>query len=292
MSKDISVLAIGEILFDVFGNDKKPGGSSMNVALHLHKQGIKTYFVSAIGNDENGKELIQYLETQNFDTNYIQQHLSLPTSTVTVNLDENQQATYLINQPVAWDEIVFSKDVIELAKNSAAMVYCSLTCRNEISRNFIFKLLNHAKLKVFDINLRSPHYNLETIKFLLDKADLLKINEDELAYLKQGLNIEGDENDILKFLSNQFNLKLICLTLGEKGAKVLHEDKFYNHTGYKVKVADTVGAGDSFLATFVAGYLKRLAITDILDHACKVGAYVASKSGANPDYDFESLTDK
>ena len=292
MRKDLSVLTIGEILFDIFNNDKKPGGSSMNVALHLHKQGIKTHFVSAVGNDENGEELIQYLKNQNFDTKHIQQHLALPTSTVTVNLDENFQASYVINQPVAWDEITLNKEAVELAKNSSAIVYCSLTCRNKISRNSIFKLINHAKLKVFDINLRSPHYDFETIKYLLAKADILKINEDEMAYLKESLNIEGDENDILKVLSNQYAIKMICLTLGEKGAKVFYENKFYNQVGYKVKVADTVGAGDAFLATFIAGYLKGLTIPDILNNACRIGAFVASKSGANPDYDFRLLTAK
>ena len=219
-------------------------------------------------------------------------HLALPTSTVTVNLDENFQASYVINQPVAWDEITLNKEAVELAKNSSAIVYCSLTCRNKITRNTIFEMLNHAKLKVFDINLRSPHYDFETVKYLLAKADILKINEDEMAYLKESLNIEGDENDILKVLSNQYAIKMICLTLGEKGAKVFYENKFYNQVGYKVKVADTVGAGDAFLATFIAGYLKGLTIPDILNNACRIGAFVASKSGANPDYDFRLLTAK
>ena len=292
MRKDLSVLAIGEILFDVFNNDKKPGGSSMNVGLHLHKQGIKTHFISAVGNDKNGEELIQYLKNQNFDTKYIQHHLSLPTSTVKVNLDENLQASYVINQPVGWDEITLNKEAVELAKNSSAMIYCSLTCRNTISRNTVFELLNHAKLKVFDINLRSPHYDLETIKYLLTKADILKINEDEIIYLKESLMIKGNENEILKILLDQFDLKLICLTLGDKGAKVYYEGQFYSHKGYKIKVVDSVGAGDAFLATFIAGYLKQNPIEKNLDDACKVGAFVASKSGANPDYDFESLTAK
>jgi fructokinase len=126
----------------------------------------------------------------------------------------------------------------------------------------------------------------------LAEADILKINGDELTYLSESLNIHGSENEILKTLSNQFDLKLICFTLGENGAKVYHEGQFYTHKGYKIKVVDTVGAGDAFLATFIAGYLKRLNIPDILNNACKVGAFVASKSGANPDYDFENLTVK
>lgn len=286
MRQELSVLTVGEILFDVFEKGKQPGGSSMNVALHLHKQGIKTYFISAIGDDANGKELIEYLKKQKFDTQWIQKHRLLPTSTVTVYLDKNQQASYVINKPVAWDEIELNSEIIELAKNTDAMVYCSLTCRNLTSRKTIFELLNHAKLKVFDINLRKPHYDLKLLKLLLAKADILKINEDEIAYLSESLNIKGAENEVLKTLSTQFDLKLICLTLGDKGAKIYQQGEFYSHKGYPITVADTVGAGDSFLATFIAGYLKNLPLAEVLDNACKIGAFVASKNGANPDYDF------
>ena len=281
--RNIKIATIGEILFDVFEGEKKPGGSSLNVSLHLHKQHINTPFISALGNDENGKELINYLKTQEFPTLYIQKS-NLPTSTVTVQLDDKKQATYIINKPVAWDEIELNDDLIGLVKAADAFVYCSLTCRSEKSRNTIYELLNHAQIKIFDINLRAPHYEITTLNYLLAKANILKLNEEELDYLRNEMSLPTDENDALETLKKKFQLDLICLTLGENGAKILYENKFYNHSGYPVKVKDTVGAGDAFLATFIAGYLKNLKIEKILEQACKVGAFVASQSGANLDY--------
>ena len=156
MSKN-RVVTIGEVLFDVFEDEKKPGGSSLNVALHLKKQGIPVNFISAVGDDQNGKELLSYLDTQNFKTNYIQTS-TLPTSTVTILLDVNKQASYQINEPVAWDDIALNEELIELVKAADAFVYCSLTCRNLKSKHTIYQLLEHAKLKVFDINFKSTTF--------------------------------------------------------------------------------------------------------------------------------------
>ena len=279
-----TVVAVGEILWDVFPEGKKPGGSSMNVALNLHKQNINSQFISAIGNDVNGKELIDFLSSNNFPTNLIQVN-NLPTSTVEVKLDEQQQASYTIIEPVAWDVIELTDELVEAVKNADAFVYCSLTCRNEKSKNTIISLINYAKVRVFDINLREPFYTIETLKELLASADVLKVNEHELVYLKQALNLSGNTDEqLLKQLSLLFNIEIICLTLGEKGAYVLHDNQLYHHKGYQVKVADTVGAGDSFLATFAASYLKGFPMDNVLDRACKVGSFVASKHGANPPY--------
>jgi len=279
-----TVVAIGEILWDVFPEGKKAGGSSMNVALNLHKQGINSQFISAIGDDENGKELIDFLSSNKFSTQLIQTN-NLPTSTVEVKLDEQQQATYTIVEPVAWDAIEITDKLIEAVKNADALVYCSLTCRNEKSKKTIISLLSYAKIKVLDINLREPFYTIATLKELLAAADILKVNEHELVYLKQALDLSGNTDEqLLKQLSNLFDIQIICLTVGEKGAYVLHEEKLYHHKGYVVKVADTVGAGDSFLATFVASYLNGFPMDTVLDRACKVGSFVASKHGANPPY--------
>jgi fructokinase len=279
-----TVIAIGEILWDVFPEGKKPGGSSMNVALNLHKQNINSQFISAIGDDENGKELIEFLASNDFPTKLIQVN-NLPTSTVQVKLDEQQQATYTIVEPVAWDAIELTDGLIAAVKNANAFIYCSLTCRNQTSKNTILNLLSHAKLKVFDINLREPFYTIAILKELLAAADILKVNEHELVYLKNELNLTGNTDEqLLKQLSLLFNIQIICLTVGEKGAYVLHDDFFHHHKGYAVKVADTVGAGDSFLATFVASYLKGYPMDTILDRACKVGSFVASQVGANPPY--------
>ncbi|SDG22427.1 fructokinase [Pedobacter terrae] len=279
------VITIGEILWDVFPEGKKAGGSSMNVALNLHKQGIESRFISAIGHDENGKELVNFLTGSHFGTDLIQINAALPTSTVVVQLDENHQATYTIKQPVAWDDIKTTAENIKAVQQADALVYCSLTCREDKSKKTILELLDHAKTKIFDINLRAPFYSKELIEQLLAKADILKINEDEIVWVKESFGLTGNTDEqLLKQLSSQFNIETICLTLGDKGACVLKEGKLFKHAGYKVQVADTVGAGDAFLATFIACYLQGYPMETTLDNACKVGAFVASQPGANPEY--------
>jgi fructokinase len=250
------VITIGEILWDVFPEGKKAGGSSMNVALNLHKQNIESNFISAVGDDENGSELISFLQSNDYPTHLVQVHPQLPTSTVEVHLDEQHQATYTINQPVAWDDIKISAENIAAVKAADALVYCSLTCRAESSKNTILTLLENAKIKIFDINLRSPFYHQNLIGELLKHADILKINEDELVWVKESFQLSGNTDEqLLKQLSIQFNIDIICLTLGDKGACVLKDGKLFKHNGYKVHVVDTVGAGDSLLATFIACYL-------------------------------------
>ncbi len=279
------VITIGEILWDVFPEGKKAGGSSMNVALNLHKQSIESSFISAVGDDENGKELFNFLASNHFATDLIQVNTELPTSTVVVQLDENHQATYTIKQPVAWDDIKITDENIAAVKQADALVYCSLTCRSEQSKKAILALLENAKTKIFDINLRAPFYTRELIAELLTKADILKINEDEILWVKESFGLSGNTDEqILKQLSSQFNIEIICLTLGDKGACVLKDGKLFKHAGYKVQVADTVGAGDAFLATFIACYLQGYPMETTLDNACKVGAFVASQAGANPEY--------
>jgi fructokinase len=279
------VITIGEILWDVFPEGKKAGGSSMNVALNLHKQSIESNFISAIGNDENGRELFNFLANNHFATGLIQVNSELPTSTVVVQLDENHQATYTIKQPVAWDDIKITAENIAAVKAADALVYCSLTCRAEQSKQTILELLENAKTKIFDINLRAPFFGKDLIAELLAKADILKINEDEIVWVKESFGLTGSTDEqLLKQLSSQFNIEIICLTLGDKGACVLKDGKLFKHAGYKVQVADTVGAGDAFLATFIACYLQGYPMETTLDNACKVGAFVASQPGANPDY--------
>ncbi|KQR72354.1 carbohydrate kinase [Pedobacter sp. Leaf176] len=279
------VITIGEILWDVFPEGKKAGGSSMNVALNLHKQSVDSSFISAVGDDDNGKELLDYLASNDFPTDLIQVNAELPTSTVVVQLDEKHQATYTIKQPVAWDDIQLTDNIIEAVKQADALVYCSLTCREEKSRETILSLLAYAKTKVFDINLRAPFYQKELITELLAHADILKINEDEIVWVRDTFDLSGNNDEqILKQLCSQFNIEVICLTLGDKGACVLKDGKLFKHAGYKVQVADTVGAGDAFLATFIACYLQGYPMETTLDNACKVGAFVASQAGANPEY--------
>ncbi|HWD86496.1 MAG TPA: carbohydrate kinase [Mucilaginibacter sp.] len=278
------VLCFGEILWDTFDDGKKPGGAPMNVAMHLMQQRVDVAFASRVGEDDPGDELVEYLKRNNLFSDLIQRDPQLPTCEVTVELDEDQHATYIIPQPVSWDNIQADSALINAAENAAVIVFGSLACREEVTRDTLLNLLDETKaLKIFDVNLRAPHYTLETVETFAAKADVVKMNEDEAALLIGGSNSSIKEQ-ITEF-RQKFHARTICVTRGERGAIVWHDHEFYENPGCDVEVGDTVGAGDSFLATFIAGMLAGQPMQQVIDKACAVGAFVASKRGANPPYD-------
>ena len=281
-----NILSFGEVLWDAFGDEKKAGGAPMNVALNLVKQGANVSFASRVGMDAPGYELIDYLTENKLYSQLIQQDEELPTCEVTVELDENHQATYVIPQPVSWDNIQTEAALDNAAKAAAAIVYGSLACRTKATRDTLLNLLDETQaLKVFDVNLRAPHFTLSTIENLAARADFVKMNEEEAALLINGST--GDLKDQITELRKKYHAQTICVTRGGNGAIVWHDYEFYEHPGFKVEVVDTVGAGDSFLATFINGLLKKEPIQQVLEKACAVGAYVTGKRGANPEYDEE-----
>lgn len=277
------VLCFGEVLWDTFDNDKKPGGAPMNVAMHLVQQGINASVISRIGNDALGNELIDFLKKNKLYSDLIQRDEKLPTCKVTVKLDEQQQATYTIPKPVSWDNIRSEEPLLAKIKTADVIVFGSLACRTATSRNTLLNLFENKMLKVFDVNLRAPHYERSTIETLAAMADVIKMNEEEANLLISAYN-EPLKDKIIEF-QKKYHCQTICVTRGENGAMVWHDEKFYEHPGFSIDVADTVGAGDAFLATFVAGLINKQHIDIVLEKACAIGAYVASQRGANPAYD-------
>ena len=280
-----TVLCFGEILWDTFEDGKKAGGAPMNVAMHLKQQQIDVGFASSIGYDASGDELVEFLKENGlFADDLIQRDERFPTCEVTVELDELQHATYIIPQPVSWDDIELSSFLTHAAVHDSAIVFGSLACRSEVTRDTLLNMLDETQaLKIFDVNLRAPHYTLQTIETLAARADVIKMNEEEADLLIGGSN--GHLREKIEEFRSKFHPKTICVTRGEHGAIVWHDHEFYESPGCPVQVGDTVGAGDSFLATFVAGLLKNEPMQQLVDKACSVGSFVASKRGANPPYD-------
>ena len=279
------VLCFGEVLWDTFDDGKKAGGAPMNVAMHLEQQGVEVAFASRVGEDRSGDVLMDVLKIANLDSELLQRDDTLPTCEVTVELDANQQATYIIPQPVSWDNIQLDSLLTHAAVNSSAIIYGSLACRDEITRDTLLNLLDETTaLKIFDVNLRAPHYTLSTIETLTAKADVVKMNEDEAQLL-----IGGSSHDLREQINefrSKYHCRTICVTRGADGAIVWHDHDFYESPGcYAEPGGDSVGAGDSFLATFVAGLLKNEPMQQLIEKACAVGAFVAGKRGANPPYD-------
>lgn len=278
------VVCFGEVLWDIFPNGKKKiGGAPLNVALRLHAFNHDVTVISAIGNDKNGEDLLEYLNDNGLSINQIQKIEDFSTGEVLVQLNNKGSATYKIAYPRAWDKIIISDAIKRLVKESDAMVFGSLIARDEVSRHTLLKLVDLASFKVFDLNLRSPHYSEDILKVFMDKADFIKFNDEELyevsTYL--GSKFNGLEQN-LKFIATKTNSKQVCVTKGEHGAVLLHNDKLYYNSGYRIKIADTVGAGDSFLGSLISELLKNTPPQKALDFACGVGALVAQSEGANP----------
>ena len=280
MSKTV---CFGEVLWDIFPTYKKIGGAPLNVALRLKSFGNDVTMISSVGNDSNGNKIIDFIKSNNVSTDEIQIINEFKTSQVNVILDKGGSASYDIEFPCAWDYIEFSETSMNIVNKSDAFVFGSLVARNNVSSITLFKLLKYAKFKVFDVNLRAPHYDKTLLNELMNTSDFIKFNDDELIKICQYYNFKSStlEKNV-EFISNKTNTQNICVTLGGDGAILFKNNSFYKSSGYRVQVKDTVGAGDSFLATLVDGLLNHKNPQEALDFGCAVGALVASKDGANP----------
>ncbi|RIZ65491.1 MAG: carbohydrate kinase [Methylococcales bacterium] len=286
-----TVLCFGEVLFDAFPTYKKIGGAPLNVALRLASLGINAQIISRIGNDASGKELLAFIEASNISTETLQIDQSLSTGEVLVQLDNQGSATYSINYPVAWDNIELTSLTCNATRNAEVFVFSSLVCRDERSYNSLQKLLKIANYKIFDVNLRAPFYSKELLINLIQQADFLKFNDDELyeisGYLKSPY-ASLEENIV--FIAERTQTKSICVTKGRHGALHYYNQQFYFNNGYEVIVADTVGAGDSFLAGLISQLIDHVEPQQALNFACALGAMVASHEGANPKISNDSIT--
>lgn len=284
------IVCFGEVLFDVFPTHTKIGGAPLNVGLRLASLGIETQIISRIGQDAKGKELLDFIEANDVSTTYIQTDSHFSTGEVTVKLDEKGSASYTINYPVAWDKIEATPEAHDIVSFADAVVFGSLVCRDTASYQSLLSILNVAKYKIFDVNLRAPFYTKELLSDLMNKADFIKFNDDELyeisAYL--GSPYHSLEQNML-FIAEKTNTQHICVTKGSHGAVLFYNDQLFYNSGYKITVADTVGAGDSFLAGLLSKLLAGIAPQEAINFACALGALVAQEEGANPKISKESI---
>ncbi|WP_319265021.1 carbohydrate kinase [uncultured Draconibacterium sp.] len=285
------ILCFGEVLWDRLPSGAKPGGAPMNVALHLNAIGLDAAIASSVGDDEAGQQLIDFLRNAKVDTSLVQTDKKLPTSEVLVHLDKNNNASYEICEPVAWDNIQLNDDLSKKAKNSGLIIYGSLASRNKTTRETLLNLLDNDALKLIDVNLRQPYDKQEVLEQLLAKSDIVKLNDDELRTFAGWNGIKSEtEKELIKWFVQHYKVEMLCVTRGEKGAAMFYENKLYEHPGFKVNAVDTVGAGDAFLAGLVAAFLQNKPASNALTFACATGAFVASKAGATPEYDMNEIT--
>ncbi|WP_281233082.1 carbohydrate kinase family protein [Flavobacterium gelatinilyticum] len=280
-----SVYCYGEVLWDIFPEGARAGGAPFNVAYNLMRMGIDSHMISRVGNDKLGDDLMAQLKNWNIPIDDSQIDLEYSTGTVIAHIDEHNEAHYDILKPVAWDYIHPREDYPKKVSEASAFVFGSLITRNETSRNTLFQLLESAQLKVFDVNLRPPHYSIPIINDLLKKADIVKMNKAELKLILEFLGKSYiDEDDAVHYVQDQFDVKEVLISKGSKGALYYNGNAKFEAPAVSITVEDTVGSGDSFLAGFLSKRIIGAADVEILNQAVALGAFITSKKGACPDY--------
>lgn len=282
--KKLKVVGIGELLWDMLPSGKQAGGAPINFVYHATQLGAEGYAISAIGKDELGDEIVTEL-TKNGIAHQLTR-VEQSTGTVQVDLKDGIP-TYTIIEEVAWDYIPMTDEALALVESADAICFGTLALRSAVSRKTILSLLDYARkdsLRFFDINIRQSYYSKELIDTLLKKANVFKINDEELDLLREMFSVEGDDDTICHYFIQHYQLRYLILTAGSRYSTIYSQQEVSRVETPKVDVADTVGAGDSFSGAFVYGILTGLSLTDAHKLAVKTAAYVCSKSGAWPQY--------
>lgn len=281
-----TIVGLGELLWDCLPEGRKLGGAPANFAYHASILGNKGITATRVGTDDLGNEAVAMLEKAGLDTSFIQRDEKHPTGTVDVTVDEKGHANYTFAANTAWDYMVLSPEWQKLAQTADAVCFGSLGQRSSISREAILGFLEMVPpttLRVFDVNLRQKFYNSEILERSLQYCDLLKLNEQELPVLAELLNIPWhNEKDALERIRHRYKLTMMCYTRSDKGSYFVTATECCDHPGYRVEVADTIGAGDAFTAAVVHNYLQKKSLGEIAEAASRRGAWVATQAGAMP----------
>lgn len=279
------VVCFGEVLWDILPDKALPGGAPMNVAYHLQKLGLRPAIISRVGTDDYGKKLVDMLSANQLSTVFIQVDQQHETGLVYARPGANNEMTYDIVYPSAWDFIEQQAALPGLVNNAAYFVFGSLATRHSTSRETLFALLETPATKVLDINLRPPHYNQPGVEALLQKADILKLNEAELGIIAGWYGTYPSKELQIQVLQHRFAIETVIVTMGAAGAMVAQSGQYFYNPGFKVEVADTIGSGDAFLAGFLSRLYSNASLQEALDYATGLGALVATYPGACPAYD-------
>ena len=276
------IVGMGEVLWDMLPEGKKIGGAPANFAYHVSQYGFDGCVVSAVGDDKLGNEILESFNNRRF--NYLIQRVPYPTGTVQIELDEAGIPCYEIK-----DNIPFTDDLEKLAKKTRAVCFGSLAQRNTVSRETINRFLDvmsdaAGQYRVFDVNLRQGFYDKEILCNSMKRCNILKINDEELVAVSRMFEYPGiDLEDKCRALLSEYGLEILILTCGVNGSYVFTRENVSFVNTPKIEVADTVGAGDSFTATFISAILKGKSIREAHELAVEVSAYVCTQNGAMPE---------
>lgn len=284
-----SILAFGDMLWDLFPSGEKFGGAAANFSCHSARLGAKVHTVSGIGSDDRGKRALKELKNHGVCTDLVQVIPDVETGYVSVDFDSCGQPKFTIGPNAAWGNWEWNQEIRRKVSQADALYFDTLGQCGEYARSGILKALEIANregvLRVLDINLRPPFYNSALIENSLNSCDLLKVSEEELGEVlriccltKAQDPIEGADN-----LRNKYGISMVALTRGEQGAVFLSDQVTINQEGFPVEIVDTVGAGDSFIASLTVDLLNELSLETSLRRACKYSSQACTHTGAIPE---------
>jgi fructokinase len=283
MDPSPTVVGLGEILWDLLPSGRRLGGAPANFAYCSHLLGNRALIASRVGCDDLASEIHQRLHEVGISSEFLQTDDQHPTGTVNVQVDIAGQPKFEITYPAAWDFLEWNRDLQALAHRADAVCFGTLAQRSEQSHRSILKFLESTRndcLRIFDVNLRQSFYSAQIIKDGMRHAVMVKLNDQELPVLARLLGIP--EESFCKGALEKFHLRLVCVTRGKNGSMIFANDRFCEHPGFHVVVNDTVGAGDAFTAGLAYEYLRGSTPEQMNDTANRIGAWVASCSGAMP----------
>lgn len=288
------IISIGEILWDVIGDKEFLGGAPLNFAAHARQLGHQVWLLSAVGDDDRGRQALATLHQRGIGTDFVQTLAGHATGTAEVELDGDGKPSFRIVRPAAYDFVQLTASQLQaLAVLRPDWIYFgSLYHTSVVALDSTLRLLAAvpAARRFYDVNLRDGNWNLGVVEQLAAKANVMKLSDVETECLDGSVNADGDAGSLRSFCerwSRQYGCETVCVTLGERGCAIFQNDTYTAIPGYRVKVADTVGAGDAFAAALVHGIEQGWDIRRCGTFANAIGALVASRDGATPEWKIE-----
>lgn len=280
------IIGAGEVLWDVFPGERLPGGAPFNVACHARALGCRADLVSRVGKDEEGEALTRFLRRRGVGTAGLQQDPVHPTGRVTVSLGKGGSPRYSFRQDTAWDHLAWKPSLQKLALAADGVCFGSLAQRGPVSRATLQRFIAATRpdcWRLFDVNLRRNFYSRRTLEQSLERASVLKLNGDELEVFRRLFRLGGGgDAACLRLLAERFGLKVVALTQGGRGCMVWDGKSMLREPAARVRVVDSVGAGDAFTAVLLAGLCLQHPLATVLRRAARVAGYVCSQRGATP----------
>jgi fructokinase len=286
MAEPALVIGLGEVLWDMLPSGKVLGGAPANFAYMINVLGEKGIVASRVGNDVLGSEACRTMQALGLDISYVQHDELMETGTANVSIDAVGQPKFTIKESVAWDFLEWTPAWEQLSARADVICFGSLAQRSPVSASTIERFLRNARkdaLRVFDVNLRQSFYSRDVLRKSFDQANIVKVNDQELYEISLAFKLGiGSEETIARRLLQECDLDLVCLTCGARGSLLVTADEVVEHKGFRIKVADAVGAGDAFTACLVHHYLRGHSLEEISQSANRLASWVATQTGATP----------